>query len=148
MKPLLIFLVALSFTFAFGQKAKKAPAKTVADKFQEKSPQDPSVPPPPVMVFPAQFPGGNKKFVDLVKANLTTAEKSPISKILKTEIILKIAADGSVLNISTFGEHAVFNTEVGEAALKINENIKWDPAKNKEGIKVIEIVRIPFQLKR
>lgn len=147
MKIVLVLLLSLNFSLGFAQKTEKVSTKTVADKFESRSPQDPSVPPPPIMVFPAQFPGGNKKFVDLVKLNLSTEAKSPSSKIRKTEIILKIDASGNVLNISTFGEDEVFNKEVKEAARKSTENVKWEPAKNREGVKVIEVVRIPFHWK-
>ena len=46
-----------------------------------------------------------------------------------------------------YGPNEIFNEAVQEAAKKTTENIKWEAAKNKEGQKVIDIVRIPFRYK-
>lgn len=104
-----------------------------------------SVPPPPTIAFPAQYPKGNKAFLENVKKNLDKATLQSLGKNLKTKIILKINSDGNVLNISTYGNNEPFNNEVKKAAEKATNNIIWEAGKNNKGEKVIDIVNLPFQ---
>lgn len=133
-------LLALSiFSISFSQK--------IADRYQSSQPQDQSVPPPPRVAFPAQFPNGNKAFLKMIDQNINKNNLKNLRSTLNTEIILKIDQEGNVLNISTYGKNGIFNKEVKEAATKSTQNIKWIAGKNKEGQKVIDIVKIPYRFK-
>lgn len=59
MKNIILIFAVLIFNIAFSQKS---PAK-IADRYQSTQPQDQSVPPPPRIAFPAQFPTGNRAFL-------------------------------------------------------------------------------------
>lgn len=137
-----LLLPLFIFGICFAQKAK---AEKVKDKFDSRQPQDMSVPPPPTIAFPAQYPKGNKAFLENVKKNLDKATLQSLGKNLKTKIILKINSDGNVLNISTYGNNEPFNNEVKKAAEKATNNIIWEAGKNNKGEKVIDIVNLPFQ---
>lgn len=52
MKKIFCILNILSFTMVFSQKQETK----IADRYQSSQPQDQSVPPPPKVSFPAQFP--------------------------------------------------------------------------------------------
>ena len=45
-------------------------SQTVKETFDAKQPQDLNVPPPPSITFPAQYPEGNKKFIQEIKTNI------------------------------------------------------------------------------
>jgi len=141
-KTVLLFMILL-FGFGFAQKVKKE--EKVKDKFESKQPQDMSVPPPPMTAFPAQYPNGNKSFINNVSKNMNKATLKDLGKKLTTKIILKIDTDGNILNISTYGANQIFNSEVKKAVEKATNNIKWEPGKNNKGEKVIDIVNLPFQ---
>jgi hypothetical protein len=143
MKKTLILLPLFIFGISFAQKTKKE--EKVKDKFESRQPQDISVPPPPTTAFPAQYPKGNKAFLENIKKNLDRAALQSLGKNLKTKIILKINSDGNVLNISTYGNNEDFNNEVKRAAGKATDNIIWEAGKNNKGEKVIDIVNLPFQ---
>ncbi|MEY8759312.1 hypothetical protein [Chryseobacterium tongliaoense] len=143
MKKIFLLFLILIFGIGFGQKVKKV--ERVKDKFESRQPQDMSVPPPPMTAFPAQYPGGNKAFVDDVKKNLNKDALKSLSKDLKTKIILKISSDGNVLNVSTYGDNEAFNSEVKKAAEKTTSKVKWEAGKNSKGEKVIDIVNLPFK---
>ena len=134
---ILIFLLQLGF-------AQQAKAQNIKDKYAQSQPQDLSVPPPPVNVFPAQFPKGNKVFIQKVKENMDVNLFQDLPQELNTKIILKIDTSGNVFNVSTYGNNEKFNTAVKNAVQKATNEIKWEPAKNKLGEKVIDIVQIPF----
>ncbi|KIC64241.1 hypothetical protein [Chryseobacterium taiwanense] len=142
MKKILILLPVFIFEICSAQKAK---AEKVKDKFESRQSQDMSVPPPPMIAFPAQYPKGNKAFLENVKKNLDKAALQSLGKNLKTKIILKINSDGNVLNISTYGNNETFNNEVKKAAETATGNIIWEAGKNNKGEKVIDIVNLPFQ---
>lgn len=131
------------FGLGFAQKVKKE--EKVKDKFESQQPQDMSVPPPPMVAFPAQYPNGNKAFIENVKKNLNVDVLKPLGKDLKTKIILKVNSEGNVVNVSTFGTNEIFNTEVKKAAEKATSKIKWEAGKNNRGEKVIDIVNLPFK---
>ncbi|QDP86301.1 hypothetical protein FNJ88_12350 [Chryseobacterium sp. SNU WT5] len=147
MRKLIFIVVLLSFNLLWAQKKDQKSTPTVSAKYESRSPQDASVPPPPVMIFPAQFPGGNRAFIKKVKEEVAKEYVPSGEGPFKTEIILKIDADGNILNVSTFGEKESFNEEIKRISYQITENVKWEPARNKEGLKVIEVVRLPFSLK-
>lgn len=143
MKKIVLLTVLFIFGIGAAQKVKKE--EKVKDKFESRQAQDLSVPPPPVTAFPAQYPNGNKAFLENVKKNIDKEALKLLNKDLKTKIILKIYQDGSVLNISTYGDNEEFNNEVKKAAEKATSKIKWEPGKNNRGEKVIDIVNIPFK---
>ena len=145
MKKICFLILILMFGSGFAQQIKKE--VRVKDKFESRQPQDMSVPPPPMVPFPAQYPGGNKTFIGNVNKNLDKSTLKTLGKDLKTKIILKIGADGKVLNISTYGSNETFNTEVKKAVEKTTANTPWDPGKNNKGEKVIDIVNLPFAYK-
>lgn len=148
MKKLQLILTVLISSLVFSQKAEKKSNETVLAKIESNSPQDFSVPPPPITVFPAQFPGGNKKLIKQVSLYFSDDVKKSISGSLKTQIIIKIDREGNVINISTFGSNDDFNKIVSQAVFNITENIKWKAGQNKQGENVIDLVRLPFSLKR
>lgn len=121
--------------------------KKIVDQYASRQPQDASVPSPPAITFPAQFPGGNKAFVKKVEEKLNKEALKSLSQKLDTQIILKIDSDGNVLNISTYGKNDIFNDEVKTAAAKATDKIQWTAGKNNRGEKVIDIVKIPFRYK-
>lgn len=139
MKKALSLLALSIFSISFSQK--------ISDRYQSSQPQDQSVPPPPRVSFPAQFPDGNKAFLKKIDQNIDRNNLKNSGKNLSTDIILKIDQQGNVLNISTYGKNEIFNKEVKEAASKSTQNIKWTAGKNNQGQKVIDIVKIPYRLK-
>lgn len=143
MKKIFCLFSILSVTMFFSQKQEIK----IADRYQSSQPQDQSVPPPPRVTFPAQFPDGNKAFLKKIDENIDKEKLQYIGKNLNTEIILKIDQQGNVLNISTFGKNETFNKEVKAAATKSTQNIKWTAGKNSQGEKVIDIVRLPYRFK-
>lgn len=143
MKKIILLILILMFGIGLAQKVKKE--EKVKDKFESRQPQDMSVPPPPMVAFPAQYPKGNKAFIENVKKNLNADALNPLSKDLKTKIILKVNSDGNVVNVSTYGENEVFNNEVKKAAEKATYNVTWEAGKNNRGEKVIDIVNLPFK---
>ena len=143
MKKIFLLILLIIFEIGFAQKAKKV--DRVKDKFESRLPQDLSVPPPPMIAFPAQYPNGNKAFIDAVKKNLDKSALKSFSKEIKTKIILKIDSDGNVINISTYGDNETFNNEVKKAAYKTTSQVKWEAGKNNRGEKVIDIVNLPFK---
>ena len=147
MKTILISAALLSLNFVWAQKTTDKKEQKVLNKYQSSQAQDFSVPPPPITTFPSQFPTGNKDFLKKVESNLNREELKSEDQNLNTQIILKIDAEGNVLNISLYGTNQNFNDLVRQAVVKTTENIKWEPAKNKEGKKVIDIVRLPFRIK-
>ncbi|MBB6372070.1 hypothetical protein [Chryseobacterium shigense] len=147
MKKIIIIVSVLISAVAFSQKVKAKTNSRISDRYESGQPQDASVPPPPSTVFPAQFPDGNKAFVKKVEQNLNKEILKPSSKILNTQIIIKIDEEGNVLNISTYGKDEIFNSEVKTAAIKTTDKVKWTAGKNSRGEKVIDIVKIPFRYK-
>ncbi|MBD3906143.1 hypothetical protein NAL32_10295 [Chryseobacterium sp. Ch-15] len=143
MKKIFLFILLIIFETGFAQKVKKN--ERVKDKFESKQPQDLSVPPPPMITFPAQYPNGNKAFIDAVKKNIDKSALKELNKELKTKIILKIDSEGNVINISTYGDNEIFNNEVKKAADKTTSKVKWEAGKNNQGEKVIDIVNLPFK---
>ena len=148
MKKSLLLVLVLTLNILAAQKIKSGQKATTAQKFEKMQSQDLSVPPPPITLFPAQFPGGNKEFIKRIGENLNRKVLDTSSHTLKTLIILKIDPNGNVLNISTYGPNENFNEQIKKSAQKVTENILWEPAKNKEGSKVTDIVRLPFTLKK
>ena len=148
MKKSLLLVLILTLNILAAQKIKSGQKSTTAQKFEKMQPQDPSVPPPPITLFPAQFPGGNKEFIKRISETVNREVLNTSRYNLKTQVILKIDPNGNVLNISTYGPNENFNEEIKKSAQKVTENIKWEPAKNKEGYKVTDIVRLPFNLKK
>ncbi|MBD8084194.1 hypothetical protein [Chryseobacterium caseinilyticum] len=140
MKKALSLLALSIFSICFSQK--------ISDRYQSSQPQDQSVPPPPRVSFPAQFPSSNKVFLKKIDQNINKSNLKIAGSNLSTEIILKIDQDGNVLNISTYGKNEIFNKEVKAAAGKSTENIKWIAGKNNQGQKVIDIVKIPYRFKK
>lgn len=139
MKKLILILTISAINLTFGQK--------IADRYQTSQPQDQSVPPPPRVTFPAQFPDGNKAFLKKIDQNINKENVKTLGKTLSTKIILKIDHQGNVLNISTYGKNEIFNKEVKIAATKTTQNIIWTAGKNNQGEKVIDIVKIPYRFK-
>lgn len=148
MKKLQLILLVLISSLVFSQKAEKKVNETVLAKIESNSPPDFSVPPPPITAFPAQFPGGNKELLKQVSLYFTDEVKKAIPGSLKTQVIIKIDREGNVINISTFGSNNDFNKIVSQAVFTITENIKWKAAQNKQGENVIDVLRLPFSLKR
>ena len=147
MRKLVLATTPHFLQFGFAQKITDKKESKIATKFESQQAQDFSVPPPPITTFPAQFPTGNKDFLKKVESNLNKEQLKIDDTNLSTQIILKIDAIGNVINIAMYGPNEIFNEAVQEAAKKTTENIKWEAAKNKEGQKVIDIVRIPFRYK-
>jgi hypothetical protein len=143
MKKIILLILMLLFGIGLAQKVKKE--EKVKDKFESRQPLDMSVPPPPMVTFPAQYPNGNKSFIENVKKNLDTNTLKPLGKDLKTKIILKVNAEGNVLNVSTYGINEIFDAEVKKAAEKATYKVKWEAGKNNRGEKVIDIVNLPFK---
>lgn len=139
MKKALSLLALSIFSISFSQR--------IADRYQSSQPQNQSVPPPPRVSFPAQFPNGNKAFLKLTDQNINKNNLKSLDKTLSTEIILKIDQEGNVLNISTYGKNEIFNKEVKNAATKSTQDVKWTAGKNSQGQKVIDIVKIPYRFK-
>ncbi len=145
LKKLSLFALFLFFGNLCAQQNAKSPK--AKDKFQYKQSQDFSVPPPPNITFPAQYPKGNKVFLQEVKQNLDGNVLKNLPENLATKIILKIGPKGNVLNISTFGTNEIFNEELKSAATKTTANILWTPGKNTAGEKVTDIVTLPFRMR-
>lgn len=145
MRKLLTFCSLCIFTIVVSQKNNIE--KNLKEKHELRQPQDPSVPPPPINIFPAQYSGGNRLFLENVKNNLIKSNFKIADKILKTKIILKIDQKGNVLNISTYGNNTDFNSAVKKAAETTTIDAVWEPAKNKDGTAVIDIVNLPFEFK-
>ncbi|OBW39518.1 hypothetical protein AB670_04128 [Chryseobacterium sp. MOF25P] len=143
MKKIFSIFSILSIIIVFSQKQETK----IADRYQSSQPQDQSVPAPPRVTFPAQFPDGNKTFLKKIDENIDKEKLQDIGENLNTEIILKIDQQGNVLNISTFGKNENFNKEVKIAATRSTQNIKWTAGKNSQGEKVIDIVRLPYRFK-
>ncbi|MBW3524493.1 hypothetical protein [Chryseobacterium sp. NKUCC03_KSP] len=143
MKKIFSIFSILSIIIVFSQKQETK----IADRYQSSQPQDQSVPAPPRVTFPAQFPDGNKAFLKKIDENIDKEKLQDIGKNLNTEIILKIDQQGNVLNISTFGKNENFNKEVKITATRSTQNIKWTAGKNSQGEKVIDIVRLPYRFK-
>ncbi|MDV3550097.1 hypothetical protein CMU66_13825 [Elizabethkingia anophelis] len=142
----ILFLMLLSmFSFCFTQNTKKKDDTSVKNKMEARQPQDLSVPPPPVNSFPAQYPKGNRAFLQLVEKNINKEALKGQPKKLETKVIIKIDDDGTVLNISTYGINEVFNKEVEVAAKKVS-TIKWTAGKNRQGENVIDLVKLPFTI--
>lgn len=139
MKKNMIFILLLLFQFGIAQ--------TIKSKFDSQQPQDLNVPPPPNITFPAQYPTGNKKFIEEIKTNLDLTDLQT-QKTFKSKIILKIGNDGEVLNISTYGNDENFNNELKKTIQKITQQKKWIAGKNKQGENVIDIVTLPIEIKR
>ena len=139
MKKFQIILLILLTNMLFCQ--------TIKDKYESSQSQDFSVPPAPRVTFPAQFPGGNKLFLENVSKNIDKTFIQSLSKSLSTKIILKIDNSGKVLNISTYSNNKIFDKEVKRATEKANGNTVWEPGKNKSGENVIDIVILPFKFK-
>ena len=135
----LIFVVNI----CFAQNAKKQNEVNVKNKMEASQPQDLSVPAPPVNIFPAQYPKGNRSFLQLVEKNINKEPLKGQPKKLDTKIIIKVDGDGTVLNISTYGINEIFNKEVEIAAKKLS-TMKWTAAKNRQGEAVIDLVKLPF----
>ena len=144
MQKTLLILLILVYNLGISQKIKSE--ENIRGKFESMQPQDFSVPLPPKTLFPAQFPQGNKFFIESVQKNLDQNTMKTLPSRLITKITLKIDFDGNVINISTYGNNEIFNKEVKKAAEKVTNNIKWEPGKNSQGEKVIDIVRLPFQV--
>nr|WP_199162353.1 hypothetical protein [Elizabethkingia sp. ASV34] len=137
----LLFIVNI----CFAQNAKKQSEMNVKNKMEARQPQDLSVPPPPVNSFPAQYPKGNRAFLQLVGKNINKESLKGQPKKLETKIIIKVDDEGTVLNISTYGINEVFNKEVEIAAKKVSTT-KWTAAKNRQGENVIDLVKLPFTI--
>ncbi|OPB84563.1 hypothetical protein [Elizabethkingia miricola] len=144
-KKILFLIILLTFSFCFAQNTKKKDETSVKNKMEARQPQDLSVPPPPVNSFPAQYPKGNRVFLQLVEKNINKESLKGQPKKLETKIIIKVDDEGTVLNISTYGINEVFNKEVEIAAKKVSTT-KWTAAKNRQGENVIDLVKLPFKL--
>ncbi len=145
MRKIFTFCLAFIFQFTFSQKMSNE--KKLMEKYEASQPQDFSVPPPPKITFPAQFPEGNNTFIKKVKLNIAKDKLMGLPKTLNTKIILKIDTEGNVLNISTYGKNEIFNNEVKLAVSKTTAGKKWEAGQNSAGEKVIDIVQLPLQLK-
>lgn len=144
--PALLFFLVFQVVIAQETKVKQ-PLKA-ADRYEKTQGKDFSVPPPPTNIFPAHYGEGNRKFLEKVKQNLDVEKLTVLPKNLKTTLIIKIDAEGNVLNISTYGNDEDFDHEVQNAAVKANGSEKWEAGQNKQGRKVIDVIRIPFSYKR
>ncbi|WP_407480530.1 hypothetical protein [Elizabethkingia miricola] len=145
MEKIVPFFLLFVVNFCFAQNAKKQSEMNVKNKMEAGQPQDLSVPPPPVNSFPAQYPKGNRVFLQLVEKNISKESLKGQPKKLETKIIIKVDDEGTVLNISTYGINEVFNKEVEIAAKKVS-TMKWTAAKNRQGENVIDLVKLPFTL--
>ncbi|WP_080778637.1 hypothetical protein [Chryseobacterium phocaeense] len=143
MKKIILLILMFMFGIGFAQKVKKE--EKVKDKFESRQPQDMSVPPPPTVAFPAQYPGGNKAFIENIRKNINKDALKSLDKLMITKIIVKVNPEGNVLNVSTYGGNEVFKAEVKKAAEKATDKIKWEAGKNNRGEKVTDIVNIPFK---
>ena len=143
MEKIVAFFLLFVANFCFAQNAKKQSEMNVKNKMEARQPQDLSVPPPPVNSFPAQYPKGNRAFLQLVEKNISKESLKGQPKKLETKIIIKVDDEGTVLNISTYGINEVFNKEVEIAAKKVS-TMKWTAAKNRQGENVIDLVKLPF----
>ncbi|HAY3540263.1 hypothetical protein [Elizabethkingia anophelis] len=143
-KAVSLFLLFVA-NICFAQNAKKQSEMNVKNKMEARQPQDLSVPPPPVNSFPAQYPKGNRAFLQLVEKNINKETLKGQPKKLETKVIIKIDDDGTVLNISTYGINEVFNKEVEVAAKKVSIT-KWTAGKNCQGENVIDLVKLPFTI--
>lgn len=139
MIKIMFFTVILTYSFGYSQTT------TIKDKYETSQAQDFSVPPPPKITFPAQYPGGNRTFLNEIKNILSINQAENLKKNCTTKIIVKVDSDGNVVNVSTYGTDQNFNREVKKAALLITNNKKWNPGENAKGVKVIDIVNIPFK---
>ncbi|CAM3609860.1 TonB C-terminal domain-containing protein [Elizabethkingia occulta] len=139
------FFLLFVANICFAQIAKKQNEMNVKNKMEARQLQDPSVPSPPVNSFPAQYPKGNRVFLQLVEKNINKESLKGLPKKLETKIIIKINDDGTVLNISTYGEYEVFNKEVENAAKKIGTT-KWTAGKSRQGENVNDLVKLPLRL--
>ena len=122
-------------------------SQTVRDKYESQQTQDFNVPPPPIITFPAQYPTGNKKFIEEINANIDRTGLET-NKTYRSKMILKIGSDGEVLNISVYGNYEDFNNELKKTIQKITQQKKWTAGKNKLGENVIDIVVLPIEIKR
>lgn len=122
-------------------------SQTVRDKYQSQQTQEFNVPPPPNITFPAQYPTGNKKFIEEIKTTVDVT-RLETNHTYKSKIILKIGSDGEVLNISAYGNDEDFNNELKKTIQKITQQKKWTAGKNKLGENVIDIVALPIEIKR
>ncbi|MEC5156789.1 hypothetical protein [Chryseobacterium sp. MP_3.2] len=147
MKTNFIIIALLTFSGISAQQKNVKSVEKVTTRFEKSQPQDQSVPPPPISLFPAQFPGGNKLFIKKVAENMDQNYILTLKQNAKTQLILKIDQAGNVINISTFGPSETFNEEVHKAATKTTSAIVWQPSKNKAGINTIDIVKLPFTFK-
>ena len=145
MEKIVTFFLLLVANIFFAQNAKKQNEMNVKNKMEARQPQDLSVPPPPVNSFPAQYPKGNRAFLQLVEKNVNKESLKGQPKKLETKIIIKVDDNGTVLNISTYGINEVFNKEVEIAAKKVS-TMKWTAAKNRQGENVIDLVKLPFTI--
>ena len=145
MEKIVPFFLLFVANFCFAQNAKKQSEMNVKNKMEARQPQDLSVPPPPVNSFPAQYPKGNRAFLQLVEKNISKESLKGQPKKLETKIIIKVDDEGTVLNISTYGINEVFNKEVEIAAKKVS-TMKWSAAKNRQGENVIDLVKLPFTI--
>lgn len=143
-KAVSLFLLFVA-NICFAQNAKKQSEMNVKNKMEARQPQDLSVPSPPVNSFPAQYPKGNRAFLQLVEKNINKETLKGQPKKLETKVIIKIDDDGTVLNISTYGINEVFNKEVEVAAKKVSIT-KWTAGKNRQGENVIDLVKLPFTI--
>lgn len=143
-KAVSLFLLFVA-NICFAQNAKKQSEMNVKNKMEARQPQDLSVPPPPVNSFPAQYPKGNRAFLQLVEKNINKETLKGQPKKLETKVIIKIDDDGTVLNISTYGINEVFNKEVEVAAKKVSIT-KWTAGKNCHSENVIDLVKLPFTI--
>lgn len=145
MEKIVPLFLLFAVNICFAQNTKKQNEMNVKSKMEARLPQDPSVPPPPINSFPAQYPKGNRAFLQLVEKNVNKESLKGQPKKLETKIIIKIDDDGTVLNVSAYGENEVFNKEVENAAKKIGTT-KWTAGKNRQGENVIDLVKLPFTL--
>ncbi|MCL1667247.1 hypothetical protein M2T82_04140 [Elizabethkingia ursingii] len=145
MEKIVPFFLLFAVNICFAQNAKKQNEMNVKNRMEARQPQDLSVPPPPVNSFSAQYPKGNRTFLQLVEKYVNKESLKGQPKKLETKIIIKIDDDGTVLNVSAYGENEVFNKEVENAAKKIGTT-KWTAGKNRQGENVIDLVKLPFTL--
>jgi len=71
----------LIFSTAFSQKA----STKISDRYQSSQQQDQSVPPPPRVSFPAQFPDGNKAFLKKIDQYINSNNLKNSGSNLNTE---------------------------------------------------------------
>lgn len=136
--------IQLITLFVFGLFFSQKDASTIADKFESVQAQDFSVPPPPLIAFPAQFPKGNKEFLNLITKEIDKTKLMGMGKKLATKIIIHIDDEGNVISINTYGSNDTFQNIVMDAAYKVTKDIKWKSGQNKNGENVIDVLRLPF----